>query len=142
MLRPQQGGNATNRSEAIVRKKMIKVPMPPSRRAKQFVPFDALRGLKEAIAAKEKKPSPRKELSDYMKGQLNHTLSSLRKGHQITVVYYSVMEQEYIQVTGTVVKVDTYWKLLQINKLDIDFSDILEIVPIERTEHGMKKRPT
>lgn len=49
------------------------------------------------------------------------------------------MEQEYLQVTGTAVKVDTYWNLLQISKLDIDFSDILEIVLIESTEHGMKK---
>lgn len=114
-----------------MRKKMVKVPMPPSRRAKQFVPFDALRGLKEAIAAKEKKPSSRKELADYMKEQLNQTLSGLRKGQQITAVYYSAVDQDYIQVTGTVVKVDPYWKLLQINQLDIDFSDILEIIQIE-----------
>lgn len=105
--------------------------MPPSRRAKQFVPFDALRGLKEAIAAKEKKPSPRRELSEYMKEELNHTLSGLRKGELITVVYYSGMDQEYIQITGAVVKVDPYWKLLQINQLDIDFSDILEIIQVQ-----------
>ena len=40
--------------------------MPASRRAKQFMPFDALRGLKEAIAAKEKIPIPKKELAEDM----------------------------------------------------------------------------
>ena len=30
---------------------MVRVPMPPSRRAKIFSMFDALKGLKEALAA-------------------------------------------------------------------------------------------
>lgn len=31
-------------------KATVRTPMPPSRRAKQFVPFDALKGMKDAIA--------------------------------------------------------------------------------------------
>lgn len=105
-----------------------KAPMPPSRRAKQFAPFDALKGLNEAIAAKEKRPMPRKELTDYMIEQINNTLSELRKGQQITVVYYGSLEQEYLQLTGTVVKVDVYWKTLQVNNVGIDFSEIYEVI--------------
>ena len=60
--------------------------MPPSRRAKQFAPFDALKGLKEAIAAKERKPAPRRELTEYAKEQVNKALTELRKGQQVTVV--------------------------------------------------------
>ena len=74
--------------------------MPPSRRAKQFAPFDALKGLKEAIAAKEKRPEPRRELTDYMKEQINNTLTKLRKGQQVTVVYYGTMEQEHFRSQG------------------------------------------
>ena len=48
--------------------------MPPSRRAKQFAPFDALKGLKEAIAAKERRPAPRRELTEYAKEQVNKAL--------------------------------------------------------------------
>ena len=102
--------------------------MPASRRAKQFMPFDALRGLKEAIAAKEKRPEPRRELTEYMKEQINKTLSELRKGQQVTVVYYGSLEQETLQVTGTVVKVDPYWQILQINRIAIDFAEIYEII--------------
>ena len=116
------------RLEAIVLKRGPRAPMPPSKRAKQFAPFDALKGLKEAIAAKEKRPEPRRELTDYMKEQINNTLTELRKGQQVTVVYYGTMEQETLQITGTVMKVDPYWQTLQVNKIAIDFSEIYEII--------------
>ena len=102
--------------------------MPPSRRAKQFAPFQALKGLNEAIAAKEKRPEPRKELTDEKKEQISNTLTDLRKGQQVTVVYYGSMEQETLQITGTVMKLDAYWQTLQVNKLVIDFSEIYEII--------------
>ena len=111
-----------------MRKNIIRAPMPPSRRAKQFAPFQALKGLNEAIAAKEKRPEPHRELSDYMKEQISNTLSNLRKGQQITVVYYGRMEQETLQITGTVMRVDAYWQTLQVNKMVSDFSEIYEII--------------
>ena len=107
-----------------------RAPIPPSRRAKQFAPFDALKGLKEAIAAKEKRPEPRRELTDYMKEQINNTLSELRKGQKVTVVYYGSMEQDTLQITGTVMKVDPYWQTLQVNKVAIDFSEIYKIIQV------------
>ena len=102
--------------------------MPPSRRAKQFAPFDALKGLKEAIAAKEKRPEPRRELTDYMKEQINNALLDLQKGQQITVVYYEKHEQQTAQITGKVTKVDAHWQTLQVNDEIIDFSLIYEII--------------
>ena len=108
-------------------KNTVRAPMPPSRRAKQFVPFDALKGLKEDIAAKEKRSESRRELSDYMKAQISKALSELRKGEQITVVYYGSLEQETLQITGTVTKVDAYWQKLGINQVMIDFQEIYEI---------------
>lgn len=111
-----------------MRKRIPRAPMPPSRRAKQFAPFQALKGLNEAIAAKEKRPEPRRELTDYMKEQINNALTELRKGQQVTVVYYGTMEQETLQITGTVMKVDPYWQTLQVNKVAIDFSEIYEII--------------
>ena len=38
--------------------------MSMSNRAKQFVPFDALKGFQEAVRKKEKMPVPRKELAE------------------------------------------------------------------------------
>lgn len=120
--------SVTSKSEDIkVVKSRIRAPMSPSRRAKQFAPFDALKGLKEAIAAKERHPEPRKELSEEMIAELSKTLSELRRGQQVTVVYYGSMEQEYLQLTGTVVKVDPYWKLLQVGNVGVDFNEIIQI---------------
>ncbi len=105
----------------------VKAPMPASRRAKQFSPFDALKGLKEAIAEKERRPTSRRILAEDAQAELNQQLSQLRKRTMVTVVYYCTYEQEYHQITGAVVSVDTYWRLLQIGNVTIDFSDIEEI---------------
>lgn len=104
--------------------KTVRAPMPRSRRAKQFQPFDALRGLKEAIAAKEKVPTPRRHLSEDSIAEIDKVLNSLRKGQIVTVVYYGVYEQDYLQLTGPVMKVDPYWNNLQIGNTTIEFSEI------------------
>ena len=62
--------------------------MPPSKRAKIFSMFDALKGLKEALAAKERIPEERKILAADAIEELNRTLIELEKGSTITVVYY------------------------------------------------------
>lgn len=65
MTLPQQDGNAICRLEVIkVAAKVVRAPMPRSKRAAQFAMFDALKGLKEAIAAKEKHPEPRRILAE------------------------------------------------------------------------------
>jgi len=40
--------------------------------------------------------------------------------------------QEYHQITGAVVKVDTYWSLLQVGNISIDFSEIAEIDIVQK----------
>lgn len=108
--------------------KTVRAPMPRSRRAKQFQPFDALRGLKEAIAAKEKVPTPRRHLSEDSIAEIDKALNSLRKGQIVTVVYYGVYEQDYLQLTGPVMKVDPYWHSLQVGNMVIDFPEIDQLL--------------
>ena len=104
-----------------------RAPMSNNRRAKQFAPFDALKGLKEAIAEKERIPTPRRILAEDALTELNQQLSQLRKGDMVTVVYYCIYEQEYHQITGAVASVDCYWSLLQVGSISIDFAEIAEI---------------
>lgn len=108
--------------------KVVRAPMPRSRRAKQFQPFDALVGLREAIAAKERVPTPRRYLTDDRIAEINKSLNDLRKGQLVTVVYYGVYEEDYLQITGPVTKVDPYWHSLQIGNIAIDFSEIVELL--------------
>ena len=104
--------------------KTVRAPMPRSRRAKQFMPFDALRGLKEAIAAKERVIEPRRYPSEDAIAEINATLLGLHKGQIITVVYYGIYEQVYLQLTGPVRKVDSYWQNLQVGNTTIEFPEI------------------
>lgn len=104
--------------------KQVRAPMSKARRAKQFQPFNALKGLYEAIAAKEKVPTPRRILADDAIEEINKTLTTLQKGQIITVVYYGSYEQDYVQLTGPVTKVDSYWHSIQIGNTTIDFPEI------------------
>ena len=83
-------------------KKTVWAPMPPSKRAKQFAPFQALKGLNEAIANKEKIITPRRELSEDSIAEINRVLISLSIGSLVTAVYYCNYQQEYQQLTGYV----------------------------------------
>ena len=109
--------------------KTVRAPMPRSRRAKQFMPFDALTGLREAIAAKERVIEPRRYPSEDAIAEMNAQLLDLHKGQIITVVYYGDYEQRYLQLTGPVIKVDPYWHSIQIENITIDFSEIYELLP-------------
>ncbi|MCR5677141.1 MAG: YolD-like family protein [Agathobacter sp.] len=99
--------------------------MPREERAKQFMPFAALKGLDEALAAKEKIIVPKKELSEEMLSELDEKMKQIEKGSLITVVYYD--KEEYIKMTGIVSRIDPSAKVLQVVNRRIDFEDILAI---------------
>lgn len=100
--------------------------MSMSNRAKQFVPFDALKGFQEALRKKEKMPVPRKELAEEKAEELNEKLKKLTTGKMITVVYYN--DGEYIQLTGIVVKIEKNKKFLQMAEIIIPIDDISDII--------------
>ena len=107
--------------------KTARAPMPTSKRAKIFQPFDALVGLREAIAAKERITEPKRELTEDSIAEINKTLLELQKGQIITVVYYGIYEQNYLQLTGPVTKIDPYWSSLQIGSTVLNFPEIYQI---------------
>lgn len=107
--------------------KSIRAPMPRAKRAKQFQPFDALTGLREAIAAKERVTEPKRGLTEDSVAEINSILSYLEKGQIITVEYYDIHEQEYLQITGSVTKVDSFHNCLQIGRTNLSFSEIYHI---------------
>ena len=108
--------------------KSVWAPMPRAKRAKQFLPFDALAGLREAIAAKERIIVPKRELTEDSIAEINRILTDLQKGQIITVVYYGEYEQRYLQLTGPVMKVDPYWQSIQIGKITLGFSAINQLL--------------
>lgn len=99
--------------------------MPIEERAKQFMPFAALRGLPEALAAKEKVLVPKIELSPEMAEELDRKMHLIAKGKMAAVVYFC--NGEYIKLTGLVARIDETSRLLQIVNTKIPFADILQV---------------
>lgn len=111
-------------------KTSIRVPMPVKRRAKQFMMFDAMKCLTEAIAEKERQFTPKRELAEDRIEELNESLMELHTGDEVTVEYYCQYESRYKQLTGTVKKVDIFWEALQIGESLVAFSEISNIMHI------------
>jgi len=59
-------------------------------------------------------------------------LLSLNRGNVVRVSYLDSYEEEFKQLTGTVVMIDAYWELLQIGKIALDFSEIISIEILQR----------
>lgn len=94
-------------------------------RAKQFMPFAALKGYTEALRKKEKITVPKTELSEEYQEELDRKLRQVRKNDIITVVYYC--NREYLKLTGTVSEIDKTAGRLKIVNTGIAFSDIYDI---------------
>ena len=91
-------------------------------RAKQFMPFAALKGYEEALRAKEKVIVPRMELSEEMTEELDRRLHQIRKNDIVTVVYYD--GETYVKVTGMVSRLDVDARILKVVNQKIGFEDI------------------
>lgn len=103
--------------------------MPVSERAKQFMPFAALKGLPEALAEKEKIRVPKVEISDDMAVELDRKMHFMKCGKKATVIYYS--QEEYLKITGLISRIDETSRILQIVNTKIPFDDILDVEPME-----------
>jgi len=107
----------------VANKPMYKMSV--SDRAKQFMPFAALKGLPEALTAKERIIVPKIELSEEMSAELNRKMFLLQKGKIATVIYFQ--KDEYVKITGMVARIDATSRLLQIVNTKINFDDILDV---------------
>ena len=103
----------------------MRVKMDRADRAKQFMPFAALKGYEEALRLKEKIVVERVELSEERKDELDRTLRQVMRGDMITVTYYH--EGEYLQMTGLVARIDATARMLKVVNTKIAFADICQI---------------
>ncbi len=97
-------------------------------RAKQFLPFDALNGLQEALRKQEKdiEYEEKIDLTDESLEELERQFNKIRKGDNVTIKYYRI--NRYIEFTGIITKIDYNKKRIQLNNLEeINICDILDI---------------
>ena len=100
-----------------------------SDRAKQFMPFAALKGYYDLIYEREKVSVSRKELSEDDAAALSQKLSNICKGELLRVTYYR--EGEYVRECGIASAVDFTFRKLKIVKTEINFDDIYDVEKME-----------
>ena len=72
-------------------------------RAKQFMPFSALKGYEEALKKQEVVRVPKRELSEEYAENLDRKLRVVRQGDMVAVTYY--YRGEYRKIMGLVSRV-------------------------------------
>lgn len=102
-----------------------RVKMPVSERAKQFMPFAALKGLPEALQRKEHRPVSPTEYSEEQADALNRKLLALSPGMAVTVTFYQ--NGDYQTQSGVITKIDTAYRRLHIGTCQIAFDALLDI---------------
>ncbi len=109
--------------------------MDKENRARQFMPFDALKGFREALGQKEKDllKVERHETTREHALYLEAKLSKIRKGNKIKITYYD--NGFYLTKIGLVSLVDYVNSKIIINKNVISFNDILKINPIKKNSN-------
>ena len=104
---------------------MIRAKMAREERAKQFMPFAALKGYPEALKRKERIVVAKVELSEDYALELDRKLRQVRKMDVVTVVYF--YKGEYLKVTGAVSRIDATARILKVVQTRIPFDDILDV---------------
>ena len=96
-------------------------------RAKQFLAFDALKGLREELRRREEKHLrvQKKELTEEKEIELSLKIATLKKGDNIVVTFY--YNGHYIDLCGQVQSINTAYKYIEIGGNKISFLDIFEI---------------
>lgn len=94
-------------------------------RAKQFMPFAALKGYPDALRKKEKITVPKMELSEDYAEELDRRLRRVRKNDIAAAVYFH--RGEYLKITGMVSRIDPTARVLKIVNTKIPFGDLYDI---------------
>ncbi len=95
-------------------------------RAKQFLPFDSLKGLQEALREKEIEQEEQIELSEEKLTELNNIFNKIEIGSKVKIKFYK--NNKYIEIKGTITNIDYIKKKIQIEKIqNINISDIVSI---------------
>jgi len=99
--------------------KLMKHRMSRLQRAKQFMPFAALKGFE--VRPKEH----RVELSEDQVDELNKVLQTIHCGEWVRIVYYN--KQRYTELIGAVDMISAQMQIISVQGIDIPFRSIKEL---------------
>ena len=94
-------------------------------RAKQFMPFAALKGFEALLSAVARPKESRVELSEDQIEEVNKVLQIVRSGDWVRIVYYD--KHKYTELIGPVEVINKRLQLLAVQGVEISFRDIKTI---------------
>lgn len=105
--------------------------MPMSERAKIFMPFDALKGYREALAERERRATavPMSELSDERRSEMSRVVAGLEPGETVCVSHY--VDGRYETVVGPLSKVDVTAGVMHVAGLPLELSAVRAVDRVE-----------
>ena len=105
--------------------------MTREQRAKQFMPFDAMKGLQEALRDREERHSrvERHGISEEEQEALSNVLNRLSKGDKIRISYYCRFHD--VEKSGTVTAINYAYRFLKVDEEKIVFDDVYGIAMID-----------
>lgn len=102
--------------------------MPPSQRAKQFMPFAAVKGLEKAIAEQEQLLNRTEQIEpgEEQAQAINDALKRLRKGSMVSLRFHADGQAQALQ--GEVEQIDPAGGTLRVGGVVVPIDRILGLV--------------
>lgn len=94
-------------------------------RAKQFMPFSALKGYNEALQEKENMKEPRRVLGEDEAEMIDRKLRFIAVGDEVRINHY--FRRRYVASTGIVAEIRNQEHIIVLGSIKIRFEDILDI---------------
>lgn len=95
-------------------------------RAKQFMPFDALKGLSDALRMKEYEVERvnKGDLTEEKIVEISKTLREIKKTDIVEIKYFC--DGHYLTCVGKA-SLDVSKNIIKCNKIEVDFNDVMDI---------------
>ena len=106
-------------------------------RARQFLPFNSLRGYYDLVRKQEIIKTPKKVLADEEADILSNKLNMLKRGMLVKIKYYK--EYGYTYIEGMIANIDLVYHKITIVSQIIDFNDIIDIESEEINKLDLSK---
>lgn len=96
-------------------------------RAKQFIPFDAMKGLKEALMDREERHSrvEKREISEEAKERNGRILQRLERGMTVTILCHHAFHE--VTKEGRITEINYHAGYLMLGEWKIYFDDIYNL---------------
>lgn len=94
-------------------------------RARQFMPFAALKGYHELAHERERIIEARHEMTEERAAKLSQIIANLSKGNIVSIVHY--VDGGYETCCGCITEIDDTFRTIRVVKDNIAFDDIFSI---------------